>query len=970
MVDPAAASNAWTDAIATLPTLEQLIDRSPLTVTPDTLLSDAIAYMRQRLENSSCLINADAAVSPSALESASCILVVEGSQLVGMLTEGDVVRLTISGVDGSQVPIAQVMTQPLTTLTLTPATTLQSALALLAQHQIRHLPIVDEQGQLIGLVTRDRLYQGLEQQLQRELSQRQQMAAALQHSQQQLQTIFNQTFQLIGLLRSDGVLLDANPAALEFVGTTIDQVVEQPFWETPWWTHDPEQQQRLQAAIAQAAAGQFVRSEFTHRSATGTIETFDFSIKPVFSDAGQVISLVAEGRNIHDRKQMERQLQTAYEELERQVAGRTHELTQAEEQFRILATYAPVGIFQTDAVGDCVFVNHRWLELTGLSLAQAMGKGWVNALHPEDRERVINEWYEGVQAGRDFYLEYRFQTSHDRVHWVIGNAIAIRDEVGTLTGYLGTLTDITDRVRVETDRRRLETERQHLLTAAETARNQVVTILESITDGFIAFDHDWHFTYVNAQAGRILQRDPADLLGKLVWSEFANVTETAFYREYRRAVAEQVTVEFEEFYPPLNTWFAVHAYPSADGLVAYFQDITQRKQAEAKIREQAALLDISTDAIYVRSLDNCILYWNSGAEKMYGWSAEAAIGKNSEELFQTDTTQLQAAMATTLQQGSWQGELHKTTRTGQTVIVDSRWSLVNNDAGQPRAILTVSTDITEKKQLEAQFLRAQRLESIGTLASGIAHDLNNILTPVLTVAQLLPRRVPQLDESTQHLLEILEANAKRGSDLVKQILAFARGSQGERTTLQIGHLLAEVTKIAQQTFPKSIQIQTQVTTTGLWCVRADATQLHQVIMNLCVNARDAMPAGGRLTIAAENSVIDATFARRYVDAQVGAYVKMTIADTGTGIAPDIFDKIFDPFFTTKAQGQGTGLGLSTVRTIIKNHGGFLDVRTQVGSSTSFNVYLPAIEPGEELPIATTDDLTGNNELSVPPPPIS
>jgi signal transduction histidine kinase len=295
---------------------------------------------------------------------------------------------------------------------------------------------------------------------------------------------------------------------------------------------------------------------------------------------------------------------------------------------------------------------------------------------------------------------------------------------------------------------------------------------------------------------------------------------------------------------------------------------------------------------------------------------------------------------------------------------------VNNDAGQPRAILTVSTDITEKKQLEAQFLRAQRLESIGTLASGIAHDLNNILTPVLTVAQLLPRRVPQLDESTQHLLEILEANAKRGSDLVKQILAFARGSQGERTTLQIGHLLAEVTKIAQQTFPKSIQIQTQVTTTGLWCVRADATQLHQVIMNLCVNARDAMPAGGRLTIAAENSVIDATIARRYVDAQVGAYVKMTIADTGTGIAPDIFDKIFDPFFTTKAQGQGTGLGLSTVRTIIKNHGGFLDVRTQVGRSTSFNVYLPAIEPGEELPIATTDDLTGNNELSVPPPPIS
>jgi nitrogen-specific signal transduction histidine kinase/ActR/RegA family two-component response regulator len=271
-------------------------------------------------------------------------------------------------------------------------------------------------------------------------------------------------------------------------------------------------------------------------------------------------------------------------------------------------------------------------------------------------------------------------------------------------------------------------------------------------------------------------------------------------------------------------------------------------------------------------------------------------------------------------------------------------------------------DITEKKQLEAQLFHAQRLESIGTLASGIAHDLNNILTPVLVAAQLLPRKLPPGDESMQRLLEILEINAKRGGDLVNQILSFARGSDGQRVPLQVGHLLTEIGKMAQQTFPKSIEVHTRIVTQNLWLVHADATQLHQVLMNLCVNARDAMPTGGRLTITVENCVIDQIFARMHLDAKVGAYVKITITDTGTGIAPDVLDRIFDPFFTTKEQGQGTGLGLSTVRRIVKHQGGFLDVSTQMGRGTSFNVYLPALETGEESSNATPVYLEGNSEL--------
>jgi hypothetical protein len=287
---------------------------------------------------------------------------------------------------------------------------------------------------------------------------------------------------------------------------------------------------------------------------------------------------------------------------------------------------------------------------------------------------------------------------------------------------------------------------------------------------------------------------------------------------------------------------------------------------------------------------------------------------------------------------------------------------MKNEAGQPHAILTVSSDITDKKQLEAQFLRAQRLESIGTLASGIAHDLNNILTPVLVVAQILPRRLSNLDESTQRLLDILEPSVRRGSDLAKQILAFARGSKGDRLLLQIGHLLLEIGKIIRETFPNSIELQTRIPTDNLWLVRADATQIHQAILNLCVNARDAMPEGGMLTLAAENCQIDRTFAQIHLDAGVGPYVKISVADTGMGMTPDILDSIFDPFFTTKEPDKGTGLGLSTVLTIVKNHGGFLDVTTAVGCGTSFEVYLPAIERGEEPSTTLPARLEGNGEL--------
>lgn len=376
------------------------------------------------------------------------------------------------------------------------------------------------------------------------------------------------------------------------------------------------------------------------------------------------------------------------------------------------------------------------------------------------------------------------------------------------------------------------------------------------------------------------------------------------------------------------------------------RNITERRQAEEQIREQAALLDIVPDAIIVQDLKGRILFWNKGAEHLYGWTAAEVVGKRTpfgQVMPSLDATAQQHFMET----GDWQGELSQVTKTNQALIVESRWTLMRNQMGQPRSILIVNTDVTEKKTLEAQFLRAQRMESIGTLASGIAHDLNNILAPLLLAVQILQQKV--LDEQGHRLLARLESSAQRGAEMVQHLLSFARGVEGERVILDPRHLIREAKQITKETFPKSIQIFAKIPS-ELWMISGDATQLHQVLLNLCVNARDAMANGGTLTIAAENIWIDESYARMHLEAQVGPYVVFTVSDTGMGIPAAIIAKIFDPFFTTKEVGKGTGLGLSTALAIVKSHGGFINVYSEEQKGTTFKVYLPAQETRKEKPI--------------------
>jgi PAS domain S-box-containing protein len=481
-------------------------------------------------------------------------------------------------------------------------------------------------------------------------------------------------------------------------------------------------------------------------------------------------------------------------------------LRESEAETRALIEAIPHMMWITRPDGHHIDFNRRWLEYTGRTLEQSLGHGWNPAFHPDDRDRADEAWDAAIATGEPYEIEYRLRRADGTHHWMLGRALPMRDETGTIVKWVGTCTDIDE-----------------------------------------------------------------------------------------------------------------------------------LKAAQTRVAEQAALLDLTQDAILVLDLDRRVQYWNAGAEMMFGWTAAEAVGAPLGDLHDPDPDQHDVALQALLQRGEWAGELRCTDRSGAELLVESRWTLLRDDDGNPQSVLAVDTDVTERRGIERQFLRAQRFESIGTLAGGIAHDLNNLLVPiVMGVALFRDQRDPRM----QVVIDAMEQSAQRGSDLVKQVMSFAKGVDGERSEIAVPDVVDEVIAIASSTFPKDLEIRRDMAE-DLWPVVADATQLHQVLLNLCVNARDAMPDGGVISVTASNHHIDAQYAEMDRRATAGPHVLIEVADQGSGMSPEVLDHIFEPFFTTKQPDGGTGLGLSTVMNIVRSHDGFVDVRSQIGRGTTFSVHLPA-----------------------------
>ncbi len=588
----------------------------------------------------------------------------------------------------------------------------------------------------------------------------------------------------------------------------------------------------------------------------------------------------------------------------------------------------------TDQRGVIQYVNDAFCEISKYSRDELLGQDHRIINSRFHSKAFIRDLWTTIARGGVWKGEIRNRAKDGTHYWVDTTIVPFLDDRGKPYQYVAIRHDITRRKQAEAD---LERERD--FTAA---------VLDTIGVLVAVVDRDGRVARINETCETVTGFASSEAIGRRVWEFVPDDRVDEARAIFERLRAGESPIHHET---PWRTrdggtrtirWSdTVIGDDAVEFIICTGVDVTARKADEDRLIEQATLLDEATDAIIVRDCDHRILYWNHGAELLYGWTVAEAIGRGARTmLYLDDAPQFAEATDAVMETGAWRGELTHRTKDGREVTVQSRWTLKRGPSGEPRSILFINTDVTDRRKLEAQLLRAQRMESIGTLAGGIAHDLNNILSPILTSIRLLRLKVP--DQQGSEILDALEESAVRGADLVRQVLTFARGATGERAIVQPTYLIRDMLKIVRETFPKNVAVRFSLAK-DLSSVVGDPTQLHQVLMNLAVNARDAMPDGGRLSIEAENVSIDEHYANMHLDARPGRFVRVSVADTGHGIAPAVADRMFEPFFTTKDQGKGTGLGLSTVLGIVKSHGGFVGVYSEPGSGSEFRVFLPAAD---------------------------
>ncbi|MEH1864348.1 MAG: PAS domain S-box protein [Nostoc sp.] len=1013
----------FNDHLINIPSLNNVINRFFLTISIDSFVVEAVALMSQEIARNYAPVSLntlDLGFRTQPLT--SCIFVLEAGRLLGIFTEKDVIRLVASGVDLSTLTMAEVMTQPVVTLRQSDSNDIFIALSLLRQHQTDYLPVLDDRGQLLGIITQASLLQafdlvkmvgvveGLQEYLQKptdefrrvnqpieieqvrsqtqnhlkvwveaqsaeimqvnqelqlaleelreqneELSvarelvelERQRAEFALRQSENLYRQLVESQIDIVIRIDLQGQITFANMAACQTFGWKKDEYHGQSFWQ---FFHPDDLPQVMKNITALGSSSQpLTNSERLIFTVKG-IRCFQWNAIAIHNDKGEIVEIQGVGRDITEQQAALHQRQLAEAAL-----------YQSEEKFHTFAenTHAVIWIASPDSFRT-LYVSPAYEKIWGRSCQSLLeqSESWIDYVHPDDRE-LTNKAAKQQLSGEPTSAEYRILRPDGSVRWIWDRSFTVYNDQREVQFYGGIAEDITERKLAEESLRESETRLSLATEAAQMGiwdRNLIantaiwsanmgplyglpINTLCPTFEDYLNLIHPEDQKAVAANIARIIEEGQGSIEYRIIWPDgslhWLNCKGQAYYNEIGQPIR----------------------------MIGTNRDVTERKLAEQKISEQAALLDIATDAILVRDFQSQILVWNKGAERMFGWLSTEVRGKDLREILYRAGThhQLEVPLKSVIESGSWQGELSKVTKSGKEIVVQSRWTLMRDPEGKPKSILSVDTDITEKKQLEEQFFRAQRLESIGILAGGIAHDLNNIFTPILAAAQLIQGKFFQDEERSGQLLALVESNAQRGAALVKQVLSFARGYKGERIIIQVKYLISEIIQIVKETFPKSIELST-IIPEDTWAINGDITQLHQVLMNLVLNARDALPDGGKITISVENKFIDEAYTRMNLDAQVGHYIMITVADNGVGIPPEILDRIFEPFFTTKEVNTGTGLGLSTVLGIIKSHAGFIKVSTNVGKGSKFDLFLPAVEATQAFKIEELDVVPGEGEV--------
>jgi PAS domain S-box-containing protein len=641
------------------------------------------------------------------------------------------------------------------------------------------------------------------------------------------------------------------------------------------------------------------------------------------------------------RRQMRRSAATQSAHLRAEKAGRV-----SEERFRALASLSPdiISIFDRD--GRLVFNSSAAARIHGYKEGDLVGRSTFELIHPEDLQSVQSILATVLEGpGVPAVVRYRYRNADGSYTWMEASA---RNELGNphIQGIIAISRDISDRVRGDQLMRESEA---RLKRAEEVAGLGHWTLYLSTQEAFGS---------EGAQriAGVTSPRLTLEEIRSKILPEYHESLDAALRGLMERG--EPFDAEYKLRRASDGKSVDIHVLGERDleaGIVfGTIQDITARKQAEAKMRLENAALAAAANAIAITDREGRLVWVNPAFTTLTGYAEAEAYGRKVGELLGSgkhDREFFAEMWKTVLNDRPWHGELTNRRKDGSLYREEQTITPVHDERNAITHFIAIKQDVTARKALESQVYRSQRLDSIGCLAGGIAHDLNNILSPILLAPAVLRDSIN--DPKALATLEAVETSAKRGASVIRQLLTFSRGSDayGEYVLVQWRHIVREMMNIMRETFPKNITVVPRFIG-DIWLVPANATQLHQVLMNLCVNARDAMPGGGTITIGLENVELDASATAGSPKASPGPHVMLSVTDTGTGILQEHLDKVFDPFFTTKDVGKGTGLGLSSVLGIVRAHRGVIQVNSKQGEGTQFRIYLPAAV-GDGEPVSAT-----------------
>ena len=611
-------------------------------------------------------------------------------------------------------------------------------------------------------------------------------------------------------------------------------------------------------------------------------------------------------------------------------------LGESEAQFRTLADAIPQLCWMANAEGWIFWYNQRWYEYTGTTPEQMEGWGWQSVHDPEVLPKVLERWKASIATGEPFDMTFPLRGADGVFRPFLTRVMPVRDSDGKVVRWFGTNTDISEQWKTEQALRESE---ERLRLAQQVAH--VGTFEWNIQTGVNRWTPELEAMY---------GLPPGGFAGtQRAWEELVHPEDRPeAVRRVRQAMdAGGLEAEWRVIHPNgAVRWLFGRAWVFKDDsgkplrLIGVNIDITERKQAEEALQQQTALVNFSHDAIIAADENGVITTWNTGAEETYGWTRAEAVGNAMHQLFDTGsiTADIDRMLA---RKGRWDGELVHTRRDGKQIIVESRQILQRDAAGVPIGILEINRDISERKRLEDQFRQAQKLEGIGRLAGGVAHDFNNLLTVISGYAQTV------LDDlAVQHPLrepmQLISQAAARATRLTRQLLIFSRRQVSEPRNIVLNNLVQDFEKMLRRLIGEDIHLVLSLDP-GAGVIRADAGQIEQVILNLAVNARDAMPKGGTLSIETSSLLVDEEFAQKHLSVQPGLYVALMVSDTGVGMSPEVKSHLFEPFFTTKEAGKGTGLGLSTVYGIVRQSEGSIWVYSEPGRGTTFRMLFPAVE---------------------------